>query len=261
MIGFFSSIWTEVLKVRKSVVVWVTLGLSVFVVLLMGFMMVILKDPDTARKFGIIGAKAVIAAGQADWPSYHKMLIQITAIMGLLVYGFIASWTFGREYSDRTVKDLLALPISRSTIVLAKTTVIVVWCGLLSTLILPLWLLIGNVVGLPGWDPYAQNRWIFGYLVSAPMVILISIPVTFIASVGRGYLAPLGFVIFTIALTQIFGVLDHMEFIPWGIPLLVLAADGFESAKLSAVSYIVYSGTVIAGLLATLAWWKYADQK
>lgn len=261
MTNLGGAVWVELLKVRKSVALWITLGVSIFVVLLIGFMMVIIKDPETAKKFGIIGTKAVIAVGQADWQNYHKMLIQITALMGLMVYGFIASWIFGREYSDHTVKDLLALPTSRSIIVVAKATVIILWCALLATIILPLWFLVGNMVGLTGWDSSEAMRWIFGYIVATPFVILLFLPVTFIASVGRGYLAPLGFVVVTIMLTQVFGVLDHLSLIPWGLPLLILAADGLGDSSLNILSYLIYGFTVIIGLLATLLWWRFADQR
>ena len=33
---------------------------------------------------------------------------------GLFLFGFLFIWVFGREYSDRTAKDLLALPTARS---------------------------------------------------------------------------------------------------------------------------------------------------
>ncbi|SEM24697.1 hypothetical protein SAMN04488688_110155 [Paenibacillus sp. cl141a] len=35
------------------------------------------------------------------------------SVFGLLGFGLMTSWTFGREYSDRTLKALLGLPISR----------------------------------------------------------------------------------------------------------------------------------------------------
>ncbi|WP_235201635.1 ABC transporter permease [Paenibacillus sp. FSL H8-0457] len=39
----------------------------------------------------------------------------------------MTSWTFGREYSDRTLKDLLVLPISRGKIAIAKYVAIIFW--------------------------------------------------------------------------------------------------------------------------------------
>jgi ABC-2 type transport system permease protein len=82
-----------------------------------GFFMLILKDPEMAQRMGFISTKAQIA-GTADWPSYLGLLAQAVAIGGLIIFGFVSSWVFGREYADRTIKDLLALPISRTSIVI-----------------------------------------------------------------------------------------------------------------------------------------------
>ncbi|TFG82733.1 MAG: bacitracin ABC transporter permease [Spirochaetales bacterium] len=261
MNGFLASLWAEILKIRKSAILWVTLGVSLFAVIMLGFMMFILKDPDFARKYGLIGTKAAILGGQADWPSYYTMLIQITGVLGLLVYGFIASWIFGREYSDHTIKDLLALPVSRSTIVLSKIAAMTLWCAVISSLIFPIWLLEGYLLVLPGWDPSVLGSWISGYALASPMLILLGVPVAFVASFGRGYLAPLGYVILTIALSQVFAILGHGEFVPWAIPLFALASANPGQAQLGAASYVIYTVTVAAGFLGTLAWWRYADQK
>ena len=50
----------------------------------------------------------------ADWNSYFGILTQSIGVGGVLIFGFVASWIFGREYSDGTAKDLLALPTSIS---------------------------------------------------------------------------------------------------------------------------------------------------
>ena len=78
-----------------------------------GFFMIVMKDPDLARRLGLISAKAQIVAGSADWPTYLGMLAQATAIGGIMLFGLIGSWVFGREYSDHTLKDLaLTEPVS-----------------------------------------------------------------------------------------------------------------------------------------------------
>ena len=63
-------------------------------------------------------------AGVADWPTYLDLLAQSIAVGGLILFSLIGSWVFGREFVDRTVKDLLALPTARSAIVAAKFLVI-----------------------------------------------------------------------------------------------------------------------------------------
>jgi ABC-2 type transport system permease protein len=127
MSNFIQAIWTEWLKARRSrMLIFTALGFAMFP-LGGGFFMVILKDPEFARKVGLLGAKAQLTMGTADWPTYLNFLALGTAIGGIVLFTFIGSWVFGREYSDRTVKDLLALPTSRTSIVLAKYGVIVLW--------------------------------------------------------------------------------------------------------------------------------------
>jgi ABC-2 type transport system permease protein len=73
-------------------------------------MMIILKDPEAARSMGLISAKAQMVAGVADWPTYYNVLAQAVAVGGGILFAIIAIWVFGREFSDRTAKELLALP-------------------------------------------------------------------------------------------------------------------------------------------------------
>lgn len=112
-------IQTELFKLRKSKMFWITLGAFSFAPLMGGLFMIILKDPILAQNNGLVGAKANII-GEASWPSYLNLLSQILAIGGIVIFGFVTSWIFGREYSDRTIKDLIALPFPRRTIILAK---------------------------------------------------------------------------------------------------------------------------------------------
>src|SRR5699024_1298166 len=45
---------------------------------------------------------------------YINLHAQMIAVGGIFVFGFVTSWIFGREYADKTVTDLLALPYSRA---------------------------------------------------------------------------------------------------------------------------------------------------
>jgi len=71
--------------------------------------------------------------------------------IGLVMFGFITSWVFGREYSDHAVKDLLALPVPRSSIVIAKFMVIAVWCVFLTLVFFAFGILGGAIVQISGW--------------------------------------------------------------------------------------------------------------
>ena len=151
-----------------------------------GFFMMILKDPTIAEKMGIISTKAKVLGTNADWPSYLNLLTQAVSVGGLVVFGFVVSWIFGREYSDRTIKDLLALPISRNIIVISKFIVFFLWCTILSISVFLVGLIVGKFINLPGWsiEVLFSNGMVF--IICSLLTVLLSTPVAFFASFGRG---------------------------------------------------------------------------
>jgi ABC-2 type transport system permease protein len=172
----------------------------------------------------------------------------------------VTSWVFGREYSDRTVKDLLALPVSRSFIVLSKFMVVVIWCVLLSFILFVFGLIIGVMIQLSGWTSEIAFQNAYKFTVTSLLTILLCTPVAFFTSYGRGYLPPMGFVIFTLITAQFIGLVGLGPYFPWAVPGLYSVAAGTEGMQLGAVSYIILYFTCIVGLFATFAWWRFADQ-
>jgi len=246
-------------KLFHSKVPLITMLALTLVPFIGGFFMFILKDPNLAQSLGFISAKAHIM-GTADWPSYFSLLAQAIAVGGLLVFGFITSWIFGREYSDRTIKDLLALPISRSIIVFSKFIVAVLWCLILSIFVLVLGLIVGKVVDIPGWSSDIMIQGTLVFIICSILTILLSTPVAFFASVGRGYLSPIGFMVFTLVLAQIIAVTGYGQFVPWSIPAMISGAAGNDNVIIESISIIIVLLTSIFGLVGTMFWWRYADQ-
>ena len=122
-----AAVATEFLKSRRSRVPWgVAAGFSI-APLVMGLFMVILKDPEAARALGLLGSKAQLTAGTADWPTYWSLLGQAVTVGGSVLFAFLTAWVFGREFADRTVRGLLASATPRRTIVMAKALVVVAW--------------------------------------------------------------------------------------------------------------------------------------
>ena len=149
---FLAALSVEFLKARRSLLPGLTLlGISL-APLMGGLFMKILQDPAWAERFALLTTKARASSAAADWPTYLGLLTQATAIGGFCLFSIDIIWLYGREYSDRTVIDLLALPISRTTIVLAKFVVAVVWAIGLVIWLYGLGLAIGALLGLPEWS-------------------------------------------------------------------------------------------------------------
>ena len=223
-------------------------------------MMWIVKNPELATGLNLVKAKADIFVANADWQSFFNILFMVVGAGGIIIFGFVTSWVFGREYSDRTVKDILALPVSRNEIVISKFVAVTVWCLLLSGIIFLVGILSGLIVNLSGWSLRLLIFSLKTYFITTLMIILLSFVIGFIASVGKGYLSPLGFVIFMIMLAQFAGHLGWGTYFPWSIPVLYTGAAGAEQqAQLSYTSYIIVILTGISGFVGTMLWWQFSD--
>jgi len=261
MKGMRAALWAEILKARRSTMLWATILAFLFIPMMMGVLMFVIKNPEMAQKFGMIGTKAaMLRFGKVDWSAYLGLLTQAMVAIGLLGFGFVTSWVFGREYSDRTIPDLLALPVLRFSIVLSKFIVVLSWCTLLSIIFFWFGLVIGGVLHLSGWSDEIIFLGAHRFAMTSLLTILLCTPVAFFASYGRGYLPPMGFIILTLIIAQFIGVVGLGPYFPWAIPGLYIGGGETEGIQLGVASYLILCFTSIAGFLATFAWWRFADQ-
>ena len=255
-----AAIGTEMLKARHSRVPWgVAIGFSI-APLVMGLFMVILKDPERARSLGLLGAKAQLTAGTADWPTYLNMLGQAVAVGGAILFAFLTAWVFGREFADRTVRGLLANPTPRRTIVVAKTCVVAIWGLVISAWVISLGLIIGVLIGLPGWGAADAGATVAAIAAAALLTIALQTGAAFFAGVGRGYIAPLAWTVAMIVVSQVLTVLGWGAWFPWSIPALLAGAGGTSVEQVTPVGVLVVVVFAATGLVATIQWWERADQ-
>ena len=260
MSNITQAIWVELLKARRSKMPLLTaLGFSL-APFAGGFFMIVMKDPDLARRLGLISVKAQIVAGSADWPTYLGLLAQATAIGGIILFGFISSWVFGREYSDHTIKDLLALPTPRFVIVLAKFILVTLWSAALTAVIYLIGLGVGIAVALPPVSAEILWQGTITMAITACLTIALATPIAFFASAGRGYLPPLGVAILALILAQVIAATGWGEYFPWSVPALYAGMAGPEYTHLGMISYAIVILTSLTGLIGTFIWWELADQ-
>lgn len=260
MNSFLSALQTESLKAfRSKVPLFTTLGFLI-APLVGGLFMIILKDPAAAQSMGLIGTKAQLTAGVADWPTFFNLLAQATAVGGSIVFAIATTWVFGREFSDHTVKELLSVPTSRESIVSAKFTIIALWTLLLTLVSYGVGLLVGNAVVIPGWSTDLFRSATVDILGAGVLTILLLPFVAFIASIGRGFMPAFGWTILTVAIAQIAVVMGWGGWLPWSIPALFSGAAGARGEYLGIHSYIIVMFASAIGLGATFYWWRNADQ-
>jgi ABC-2 type transport system permease protein len=258
------SLWVEFQKVRRSKTLWITVLAISLATFIGGLFMFILKDPEQARRLGLVGAKAQIFGGTADWPSFFNLMLLLTSVGGLIIIGFIFVWIFGREFSDKTVYDMLSLPTSRVTFVIAKIITAAYWSLALILLVFILMLGIGAILQLPGWSVVTTLNGLALLLGTGVLTILICIPFALVASFTRGYLPAVGCIFLVLILGQVISQLGNGQYFPWTVPMLYSGAaealTGKAAAPLGPVSYILVSFVGVLSLVLIGVWWQCADQ-
>lgn len=260
MNNFSSALWVELLKLRRSKVpLFTAIGYSI-APLVGGLFMIILKDPTKAQSMGLISTKAQIAAGTAEWATLFNMLAQATAVGGGIIFAIFTAWLFGREFSDHTAKELLALPTSREAIVGAKFVVMSIWTLLLTVWCYLLGLLVGQLVDIPGWSVDLWKSATVDILGAGVLVIILLPFVAFFASAGKGYLPSFGWLVLTVVFAQVAAITGWGDWVPWSVPALFSGAVGPRAEFLGVHSYIIIVLASLVGTAATFYWWRNADQ-
>jgi len=257
MNNLLDMIWIELRKtIRSKVPILITIA-STFMPLGIAFLILVSKNPEMSQKLGLISAKAnLMAYYGTTWSTYSGFLGQIVAAGGFLFSIMITSWVFGREFADATMKDMLAVPVKRSSIVLAKFVVAAIWSVVLTMVISIVDLVMGAIIKLPGGSINVISQGSALVVITTCLTIPVVMPFAFFASVGRGYLLPIGIAVLTLMTTNLMAIIGWGEYFPWAVSFLY--AQGKSS--LTPISYWIVFLTGLAGMIATYLWWTYADQ-
>lgn len=257
MNNLLNAIFVEVNKARRSKMPLLTLFAFLLIPLAGILFMLILQNPEKAKTLGIVSTKAqLLTAGTVSWKSFLDLISQ-AGIASVVIASFIAAWVFGREYINKTLGELLALPTSRTTIVIAKFTLITFWSFVFSLAAPLVGIALGLIIKLPGWNQQLMLDSVVRFIVASLLAIPLAWSIAFIANIGKSYFPAIGFLIFMMVLAQIVQVMGWGEYFPWAVPGLY--GNVANPIHLGAISYIIVVLTGLLGVLGTILWWRYAD--
>ena len=249
-------IWIEWRKaIRSRMPLWTTLG-SLFMPLGIAFLIFVAKNPEISQKLGLISAKAnLVAFSATDWPTYLRLYGQMIAASGFFLFVLAVSWVFGREFADGTLKDMLAVPVRRSSILLAKFILVAIWSAALAVVTMIIGLVMGAAIKLSGGSISVILHGCALLAMTSIMVIAVVLPFAFFASLGRGYLLPIGVAVLALIMANLVVIAGWGEYFPWSVPGLYS-----QGTQLTPISYWIVILTGLAGMFGTYLWWMFADQ-
>jgi len=217
-----AAIRVEALKLTRSPVgVIATLAIVLGMIALLGGITlgVASGNPELIAQAG--------PAAALDWNGLLAGAAQITAVVGILGFGIVLAWMFGREFTDGTIAGLFGLPITRGRIALAKLVVYAVWVTLVSGALTLSVLVLGLLVGH---GPPAAETWAaLGRLCMLAMLSAgIAVPVAWIATLTRSLLAAVGSTIALVAMAQVGALAGAGGWLPLAAPALWAMSDGTD---------------------------------
>lgn len=254
MTDFGIALAVEARKAARSRVPAITVFVFTAAPAVGALFMYIAADPNRAQRLGLLGQKAQLSGLSADWAGMLTFAAQVVAVGSLLLFAFIATWLFGREFADGTARYLMALPISRTKIVAAKFSLLAMWATLLTLWLVAVTIVLGWLMDLPGWTPATGAAGAIRILGSAVLMIPAIMPIAYVASRTRGYLPALATALGLLAVAQIAAVLGWGAYLPWSIP--AVAAGLAPQQHLQVASFAATLGVGAIGTAATLHWWR-----
>lgn len=206
-----AAIRTELLKLRRSPVIAVaTMALIMGILALLGSITLGIKtgNPQLIAKAG--------PAATLDWTGLLLAADQVVGAAGLVGFGMVLSWIFGREFTDGTISGLFGLPTSRSEIASAKFVVYLIWCLIVSAALALGLLLLGVACGY-GMPPIAELWKIIGLSWFSALVAL---PVAWVTTLSRSVFAGIGTTIGLVVTAQVGALVGVGSWLPTVAPAL-----------------------------------------
>ncbi|MGY4642875.1 ABC transporter permease [Cellulomonas sp. URHB0016] len=243
-----SAAWTvELLKMRRSPVTRTAFTAMAGVAAFFSVGAALLTAHGTGSGT-LTGAKVAAMVDGVGWAAVSSAFGQVVSVLWLLGTGVVAAWVCGREYSDRTLGQLLALPTRSSRVAAAKLGVTLLAATLAAVTAAFLALGGGLVagIGLPGAH---DLRDLAAGVLAAVAAAWLALPFAWVATVGKGYLPAVGALLGVVMVSQVVVLLGGGSWFPWSVPSLLVGTGGDRAA--TAVSPL---GVVLVGVVGAAAW-------
>jgi ABC-type transport system involved in multi-copper enzyme maturation permease subunit len=256
----------EFMKLKRSrMPLWS--GLIVLVAAGLGLAVLpVLADPKTQAEIAKSGgtfAKAV-AAGmyQPSWPNYLRVGLQgMSGSWGILTFGLVTAYLFGREYKEGAAKTMLTLPIRREYAIVAKLVVLAAWVFGLGLLSVVLTMGATALLGVDGFSwPEVQKS--LGETLGVTALLYCTLPLVALFAVrGKGYLQPMLFSLGVMMVGNALVASPISPFVPWNMPLHLVGASWYPvpPSPLPPLSWLVAAAVFAAGTAALMWQIDHAD--
>lgn len=237
-------------KFRRARPVWVTTALLTTGVVAM----CVLTLQSVHGANAVMAGKAQTIVGDGGRAGLFAAADTIVSVGGLLGFGVVIGWVFGREFTDGTITGLWAAPVSRPALAAAKLLILLSWAVATSLALgAALAVVAGTLVDEEPLDP-GTPALVGRFLAVALLTAGLAFPCAWVATVARGYLPAVGTIIAVVVVAQMAVMAGAGGWFPFSAPGLWAAGPQAGSVTGPQLALALVVPAVSAGL--TLWSWR-----
>lgn len=202
-----------------------------------------------------------------SWPAFLGLSsLTMGTWYGILLFGLVTAFLFGREYTEGVAPTMLTAPTRREYFVLAKFVVLAAWVFVLALLAVVAQAVWATALGLDGFA-WSVVWSCLGDVLTVALLIFLTLPVVALfAVVSRGVFAPMIFSAFGFTAGMLGGIAGWGDWLPWAMPTAIGGSFlgplvAAKVAELNAGSWAIAVGVFLVGLAAVLWWVNHADSR
>ncbi|WP_028544715.1 ABC transporter permease [Paenibacillus taiwanensis] len=238
-------LYTELLKLKRAKMFLVSvIGASAApIMMFIAYLNMKSKTPDEPISFEL---------------SFYNTNLNVLLLLGPLLYGVITAYLYNREYVEDTLKNLLTIPVSRTHLIVSKLILLLGWILVLTLEAWGLTLLFGLLGGFEGLSAAVLVQSLTEYLIGAFLLFLLSTPTMFITFWFKNYVPTIIFTaVITLGSVSVVNS-DFKPLYPWAA-VHVITINGYLPQYPPVYSYLAIGITSLAGLIATIVYFKKVD--
>lgn len=209
-------VWTEIIKLKGSYMVYVCLLGAVTSPLLNFAVLYRLRSQHPDRN--------VTMQHYFDQTSLFVVLA-----LGLMLFGLLVSYLLHREYQEKTLNNVLTIPVHRLAFLAAKVVVGLLWISLLMITTIVVVVLLGVVGRFTGLSLPVVLHAAWQYLVIGLCLTVLSGPVFLLTLLFRSFVPPIAFTVIAVLCNLVASNSEYAAIFPWSAILMVVYPANWTS--------------------------------
>jgi bacitracin transport system permease protein len=196
---------------------------------------------------------------------YKDSLLYIMLLMNIMICVAISAYLFSREYTEKTLKTILPIPVSRNKLILGKFCTLFLWIMMLEVVTWAgiLFFSFGYhlIIGMGSFYVTDAMRWLVKFLIGGVMMFITISPYTYLAEKTKGLVSPM-----IVSAVMIMGsaALCNQKFgalYPWTATYFLIGGKIESSGYPPILSIVIISVLSIAGFITTFIYFNKEDLK